>query len=51
MSDRDWDALFEIDPPPFPSAEADDTDVFLAQMGTKVPSAVLGQHDEFRSRL
>ena len=50
VSDRDWDALFEIDPAAL-SAEADDTDVFLARMGTKVPQAVLRQHDEFRSRL
>ncbi len=50
VSDRDWDALFEIDPAAL-SAEADDTDVFLARMGTKVPQAVLRQHEEFRSRL
>ena len=30
---------------------ADDTDVFLARMGPKVPGAVMRQHEEFRSRL
>jgi len=50
VSDEDWDALFAIDAAAL-SAEADDTDVFLARMGTKVPSAVRRQHEEFRSRL
>ena len=50
VSDEDWDALFAIDAAAL-SAEADDTDVFLARMGTKVPSAVMRQHEEFRSRL
>ena len=48
LSDEDWDALFAIDAA---ALSAEDTDVFLARMGTKVPSAVRRQHEEFRSRL
>ncbi|MGO1384110.1 MAG: phosphoenolpyruvate carboxykinase (GTP) [Arachnia sp.] len=50
VSDDDWDALFEIDPAAL-AAEADDTDIFLASMGTRVPAAVREQHAEFRSRI
>ncbi|SHJ79780.1 phosphoenolpyruvate carboxykinase (GTP), partial [Tessaracoccus bendigoensis DSM 12906] len=50
VSSEDWEALFAIDPEAL-NAEADDTDVFLARMGTKVPDAVKRQHEEFRSRL
>ncbi len=50
VSDEDWNALFAIDPEAL-SAEADDTDVFLARMGTKVPDAVMRQHAAFRSQL
>ncbi|AQX16218.1 phosphoenolpyruvate carboxykinase [Tessaracoccus lapidicaptus] len=50
VSREDWDALFAIEPEAL-SAEADDTDVFLARMGAKVPAAVMRQHAEFRARL
>lgn len=50
MSAEDWEALFEIDPQAV-GVEADDTDVFLARMGAKVPDAVVRQHNEFRSQL
>ncbi len=50
VSEQDREALFEIDAEAL-GAEADDTDVFLASMGPKVPDAVLHQHGEFRSRL
>ena len=50
VSDEDWEALFAIDRAGV-TAEADDTDVFLARIGAKVPEAVLRQHAEFRARL
>ena len=50
VTGEDWAALFAIDSAAL-SAEADDTDVFLARMGAKVPDAVTRQHEEFRSRL
>lgn len=50
VSAEDWEALFEIDPQAV-GVEADDTDVFLARMGAKVPDAVVRQHNEFRSQL
>ena len=50
VSQEDRYALFAIDAEAL-NAEADDTDLFLASMGPKVPDAVTQQHAEFRSRL
>ena len=50
VSHQDWEALFETNHTAL-SAEADDTDAFLASMGPKVPAAVMDQHARFRSQL
>lgn len=50
VSPEDWEALFALDQAAL-SAEADDTDVFLARMGAKVPEAIWLQHRLFKAAM
>ncbi|WP_084129360.1 phosphoenolpyruvate carboxykinase (GTP) [Demequina sp. NBRC 110055] len=50
VSRDQWGALFATDPAAL-TAEADDTDAFLARFGAKVPAAVAAQHAETRRRI
>ena len=50
VSDEDWEALYALDAEAL-GAEADDTEVFLARMGAKVPAAVWCQHQLFTDGL
>jgi len=50
VSDEDWEALYALDAEAL-GAEADDTEVFLARMGAKVPAAVWRQHQLFTDGL